>query len=134
MDAYKKMLVKIYEISGGKENFDVDFVDLTKREGYYSNIDSFLAHLKGESWITELRPNVVRITHWGVAEARKVGSVRPDADRAVERESKRLLNASRELGVVIEEYISDTSSERFASVEAKFVEMKGILGSLRDAR
>jgi hypothetical protein len=133
MDAYHKILVKIREVTGGKETVDVDMVELTRKEGYFPSLDEILGHLKTEGWVTESRPNTIRITHWGNAEAKKAGSVRPDAARTVERESKRLLNETREFAVVIEEFIADPSSKKFNAVKNKFTEMEALLGNIRDA-
>ncbi|MBX3299376.1 MAG: hypothetical protein KF736_07925 [Acidobacteria bacterium] len=133
MDAFHKMLVRLYEETGGKENIDVDFVDLTKKEGYYPSIDSIVSHLKSESWITESRPNIVRITHWGVAEARKVGTGRPDAARVVERESRRMLTETRETAVLIEEFAAAPSAERFTAVEEKVAELTRLTKAIREA-
>lgn len=134
MDAYHKILVKIFEVTGGKETVDVDFVDLLKKEGYFPSLDQILAHLKSESWITESRDNKVRITHWGVAEAKKVGSVRPDAARVVERDARRLLAETRDFGVIIEEFLADPSADRFKVLAKKFAEMEAIVASLRSSR
>lgn len=124
MDAFHKILVRIYEITGGRETVDVDLVDLTKKEGYFPSIDNIAEMLKSESWVTESRPNIVRITHWGVAEAKKAGSVRPDAARAVERDARKLHAESRDLGVMIEEFIADPTKDRFAAVIGKLGEMQ----------
>ena len=124
MDAFHQILVRIYEITGGRETVDVDLVDLTKKEGYFPSIDSIAEMLKSESWVTESRPNVVRITHWGVAEAKKAGSVRPDAARALERDARKLHSGSRDLGVMIEEFIADPNKDRFAAVTGKLGEMQ----------
>jgi len=131
MDAYHKILVGIFEVTGGKETVDVDLVDLAKKAGYFPSLDEIVAHLKAESWVTESRPNIVRLTHWGVAEAKRAGSVRPDAARAIERGSRRLLNESREFGVVIEEFMADPTPDRFKSVTGKFAEMESIVAELR---
>ena len=131
MDAYHKILVKVFEASGGKENVNVDLVDLIKKEGYLPSLDEIATHLKNESWVTESKPNIVRITHWGVAEARKAGIVRPDAAHSVERASKRLLAETKEFAVVIEEFIADPTSKRFTSVTQKFTEMETLVGSIR---
>jgi hypothetical protein len=125
MDAFHKILVRIYEITGGRESVDVDLVDLTKKEGYFPSIDSIAEMLKSESWVTESRPNIVRITHWGVAEAKRAGSVRPDAARAMERDARKLHADSRDLGVMIEEFIADPSKPRFAAVIGKLSDMQG---------
>lgn len=124
MDTFHKILVRIYEITGGRESVDVDLVDLTKKEGYFPSIDSIAEMLKSESWVTESRPNVVRITHWGIAEAKKAGSVRPDAARAVERDARKLHTGARDLGVMIEEFIADPSKTRFAAVVGMLAEMQ----------
>jgi len=71
MDAYHKMLVKIHEAAGGRETVDVDFVEIVKREGFFPSIDDISNYLRSESWVTESRPNVLRLTHWGIAEVKK---------------------------------------------------------------
>lgn len=134
MDAFHKLLLKMYEQTGGKETVDVDFVDLTKREGYFPSIDSIVGHLVKEGWATESRPNVLRLTHWGVAEAKKAGTVRPDAARAVERESQRLLTETRNLAVLIEEFIADPTDSRFKAVEQKVASLGPAVAEIAAAR
>ena len=133
MDAYQKILVHIYDMTGGKETVDVDLIDLLKREGYFPSLDEIREQLKSESWVTESRPNVVRITHWGVAAARKVGSARPDAVRMLEKEAKYMVSESRDLAVVIEEFIADTSADRFRLIENKLAQIKQRLEAIRGA-
>ena len=133
MDAYHKMLSKVYEASGGRETVDIDFVEIAKREGYFPSIDDIVSHMKAESWVTESRPNIVRMTHWGVAEAKKNGGERPDAARAIERDTNRLIAASRDLGVLAEEFGAEPKSDRLKPVEAKFAEMAEFIKSIRSA-
>ena len=130
MDAYHKILVKIYEVTGGKESVDVDLTELCKKEGYLPSRDEICEMLKTESWVTESRPFVVKITHWGVAEAKKAGSVRPDAARALERQSKRLLAETRDFAVIIEEFIAEPVQARRTSLEKKFDEIREIYSGL----
>ncbi len=130
MDTYHKVLARIYDETGGKELVDVDLVDLLKREGYFPSLDEICNHLKAESWVTESRPNILRITHWGVAEAKKAGSVRPDAVRALERDSKRLLAETKEFGVIIEEFLAAPSPEKKKELRTKFEEMERLVSSL----
>ncbi len=133
MDTFHKMLVKVFEAAGGREIVDVDFVEIAKREGYFPSIDDIVSHMKSESWVTESRTNIVRLTHWGIAEAKKAGTERPDAARNLERESNRLLAATRELGVVIEEFIADPKSVGIKPIEKKFAEVNEILAAVRGA-
>ncbi len=130
MDAYHKILSRIFEISGGKDSVDVDLVDLTKKEGYYPSIDDIAARLKGESWVTESRANVVGMTHWGVAEAKKSGTAGPDAARAMERDSRELLSETRELSVVIEEFMAEPTKERFGPVTEKLALMESLAAGI----
>ena len=131
MDTYHKMLGKVYEACGGRETVDVDFVEIAKREGYFPSIDDIVSHLKAESWVTESRANIVRMTHWGIAEAKKSGGERPDAARAIERDTNRLVSAARDLSVLAEEFGTDAKSERFKAVESKFGEMLELVRSIR---
>ncbi|MEP6945711.1 MAG: hypothetical protein ABJA02_07320 [Acidobacteriota bacterium] len=130
MDAYHKILVRIYEESGGKAEVDVDLTDVTKREGYFPSRDEICEMLKSESWVTETRPNIVQLTHWGIAEAKKAGSVRPDAARALERESKKLLAETRDFAVIIEEFIADPDDTRRKALVKKFSEIREIFDTL----
>ena len=130
MDTYHKVLARIFEQTRGDELVDVDLIDLVKKEGYFPSLDEICNHLKAESWVTESRANVVRITHWGVAEAKKAGSVRPDAARALERDTRRLLAETREFGVVIEEFLADPSSEKREGVRKKFAEIESVVSRL----
>jgi len=133
MDTYHKMLLKVFEASKGRESVDIDFTEIAKREGYFPSIDDIVSHMKSESWVTESRTNVVRITHWGIAEAKKAGSERPDSARNLERESNRLLNTTRDLGVVIEEFIAEPGAGRFAAVDKKFAELNEAFAAVRNA-
>jgi hypothetical protein len=133
MDAYHKILALIYELTGGKDSVDVDFVELLKKEGYFPSIDDIREMLTSEGWITESRQNMVRITHWGVAEARKAGTaVRPDADRALERESQKLLGEARALAVVIEEFIADPGDSKRKALAKKFGELQTVYSRLNE--
>ena len=35
MDVYHKILVKLYEVTGGRDSKKVDFAELLKKEGFY---------------------------------------------------------------------------------------------------
>lgn len=125
------MLAKFYEASGGREGVDVDFVELTKREGYYPSINDIVSHLKGEGWATEGRQNVLRLTHWGIAEYKRSASARPDAARVVERESKRLLNEVRSLAVRVEEFIAEPSAKGHAELAKSIDGLSSILAEIK---
>lgn len=117
MNVYHKVLTKIYEVSGGKESVDVDLVDLLKKEGFYSNIDNISKQLEDEGWIAEAgRRYTVRITHWGNMEARRVLAAAPDKANQLQKESARLLNAGRELVLMLEEFEGKPDTGKLANI------------------
>jgi hypothetical protein len=133
MDAYHKVLIKLYEVTKGKETEDVDFAELLKREGFFPSIDSITKHLSGESWITEQsRENIVRITHWGVMEAKRAQANTPGSADAAARYANRLLSETREFIIVLEEYITRTTEENFTRANKKFGELAEAFTKLKD--
>ncbi|KXK04798.1 MAG: hypothetical protein UZ17_ACD001000801 [Acidobacteria bacterium OLB17] len=89
--------------------------------------------MKKEGWVTESRTNILRITHWGVAEAKKVAANGPDSKRQAEREARRLLSETREFIVLIEEYLADPSDEHLDGVSTKFSNISKALEALKKA-
>jgi len=132
MDVYHKILTKIYEVTGGKDSVEVDLNDLLKQEGFYSNIDNISQHLATESWVAETpRPRVVKITHWGAAEARRVMTNTPDTKREVTKDANRLLADSRELIIMLEEFASNPNGAKFKTIEKRFEDLQALLGRIR---
>ena len=133
MDVYHKILTRIYEITGGKDTVEVDLNDLLKQEGFYSNIDGISLHLTTESWVAETpRPRVVKLTHWGVAEAKRVLSNTPDTVREITKDANRLLADSRELIIMLEEFAVSPSSTNFKTIEKRFADLSTIFGRIRE--
>jgi len=132
MDVFQKVLLKVYELTGGKDTVDVDFAELLKREGFYPSIASILEHLSSQSWITVTsRKNIVRITHWGVAEAKKITSVPTGSSQTVAKEANRLLSETRELVRLIEDFASDRSKENFVKLENKVTEINSAIAEIK---
>lgn len=124
MNVFHKVLVKIFELTGGKDSVEVDLVELLKKEGFFPSIDSISRQLQDESWITEAgRKNIVKITHWGVAEAKRVMVNAPDKVNEVEKNSTRLLNEARELIIMLEEFGAKPDSKKFERIEKRISEL-----------
>lgn len=124
MNVFHKVLVKIFELTGGKDNVEVDLADLLKKEGFFPSIDSISAQLLGESWITDgSRKYACKITHWGVAEAKRVMSNAPDKASEIEKESKRLLTEARGLITMLEEFGGKPDSKKFDGIEKRISEL-----------
>lgn len=124
MNVFHKVLVKIFELTGGKDNVEVDLADLLKKEGFFPSIDGISAQLLGESWITDgSRKYTCKITHWGVAEAKRVMSNAPDQGNAIEKESTRLLTETRDLITMLEEFAGKPDSKKFDRIEKRISEL-----------
>jgi len=124
MNVFHKVLVKIFELTGGKDNVEVDLADLLKKEGFFPSIDGISAQLLGESWITDgSRKYTCKITHWGVAEAKRVLSNAPDKGSAMEKESTRLLTEARGLITMIEDFAGKPDTKKFDAIEKRIGEL-----------
>ena len=134
MDVYQRILLKVYEISGGKDTADVDFADLVKKEGFYSNLPGILDQLISQSWITETsRKNIVRLTHWGVQEAKKLQTSSPEAAKyaRTKKETNHLIIEVREFARMLEDFSAEQSKDNFAKVESKFFEINQAIANIK---
>jgi hypothetical protein len=133
MDVFHKVLTRIYELTGGRETQDVDFVELLKAEGFYPSRDSIKNHLNTEGWITDSgRPDCVRITHWGMAEAKKA-LANPDASEGgLDRHTTRLLSAARDFSIEVGEFVAKPSAKTMKPVEDRISEMNHLLSKIKD--
>ncbi|HQU84875.1 MAG TPA: hypothetical protein PKY59_17180 [Pyrinomonadaceae bacterium] len=132
MDVFQKVLLKIYELTGGKDTIDVDLAELLKKEGFYPSLPSILEQLSSQSWITvTARKNIVRITHWGVAEAKKVSASPSAAVSSIAKDANRLLSESRELVRILEDFVQERSAENFSKVENKAVEVNEVIAVIK---
>ena len=133
MDVYHKILTRIYEITGGKDTVEVDLNDLLKQEGFYSNIENISQHLTTESWVAETpRPRVVKITHWGTAEAKRVLTNTPDRQHEASRTANRLLGESRELIIMLEEFASSPNREKIKPIEKKLNDLESLVEQIKE--
>ena len=132
MDAFHKVLVRIYEITGGRESQDVDFVELLKAEGFYPSLESIKSHMSTESWITDSpRPNNVRITHWGIAEAKKTLTDPQAAEAGIDRTTTRLGLVARDFSIVVEEFISKPSKKSLQPVQDRLSELESLVSKIK---
>lgn len=128
MDVYQKILVKIYESTGGKETVDVDMAELLKREGFFPSIDSIMQQLMDESWIADTKTkNVVRITHWGAAEAKRVAADLPDRKQLVEKDAAKLLSESREFVIMLEEFAAAPDTNKLSTIEKRHADLTPLI-------
>ena len=136
MNVFQKVLLKVFEISGGKDNVEVDFADLLKKEGFYSNIEGISGQLQDEGWITEAgRKHVIKITHWGSMEAKRIlGGAGAASGGGLEKDTKILVNESKQLVNLFEEFASNTDSKKLDAIDKSLLglveKVKAIRGRL----
>lgn len=132
MDVYQKILLKVYEITGGKDTIDVDLADLVKKEGFYPSLPSISAQLISQSWVTETsRKNVVRLTHWGTREAKKIQTSSPENAQNSKKEINRLLSEAREFVSLLQDFSLDQTNESFSKVENKIFEINAAIANIK---
>ena len=132
MDVFHKVLARIYEISGGRETQEVDFIELLKKEGFYANRDNIKDQMSTEGWITDAaRPGYVRITHWGMAEAKKSSKGGDKQDNGVAQQVEKLRTAVQKLTLSIDELGKNTNAKSLKAVEQNLTETTGIVSEIK---
>lgn len=137
MDVYHKVLAKLYEETGGRDSQAVDFKELVKTEGFLGNYEDVLQMLSGQGWIAETtKPNYVKITHWGVKEARKSSSGASSETtelQEIKKNVNRLIADTKDFLILLGELSEDASKDNFRQVEKKFGELNEAIGKLKES-
>jgi len=134
MDVYHKVLSKLYQVTDGKDSHAVDLKDLVKSLGFLGSYDDILQQLSGQGWVAETpKLNYVRITHWGVNEIKDAVSDQPDNTLVIKKEANRLAAETKLFLIMLEEFASDVSKEKFAEVEKKLNDLTTAIGKLKSS-
>ena len=132
MDVYHKVLLKLYEVTGGKDSVTTDLKDLVKNQGFLGNYNDILQMLSGQGWIAETpKLNFVKITHWGVKEVKKSGGAQPDKSQIIKKEAARIAWETQQVLIMLDEFSSSTSEESFRQLEKKISEINAAIGKLK---
>lgn len=127
MDIYQQVIVKLYETSGGKETLAIDLKDLVKKLGLYGHYARIFDRLSQEGWVAEDRKaDFVRITHWGIAEAKK-NQVSAEGNNQSENHSvnaEHCANLAKEFIVLVENFGRNSSEENWQKAQAKFEDIE----------
>ncbi len=119
-------------MTGGKDTETVDLKELVKKEGFLGSYPQILEHLNRQSWITETaRPGAVRITHWGVKEAKDSQPSGAGEGQSNRKEVNRLISETRELIKYFEELANEASKENIAKAEKKLSEINSAIQKLK---
>lgn len=134
MDVYHKVLLNLYNVTGGKDSLSIDLKELVKNQGFLGNYGDIFQMLSGQGWIAETpKANYVKITHWGVKEIKKTSNDQPFAAHAAKKEATQLVSDVKLLLIMLEEFASNTSVENLAQVEKKLSEINAAIGNLKSS-
>lgn len=135
MDVYQKVLVKLYEVTGGKDSQTVDLKELVKGLGFLGNYPDIFKQLSRQGWIAETRrPDVVSITHWGIKEAKKAGvssGGESESLKIISRETERLKSDTKQFSIMLDEFSADKTKESFQSLENVFGQLADAVGKIK---
>jgi hypothetical protein len=134
MDVYHRVLVKLYEVTGGKPE-TVDLKELVKKEGFLGSYPQIFEHLSRQSWIIETpRVDSVKISHWGIKEAQNAqSSGGADDSLTVKKEVNRTISETRELIKILEDLANDVSKDNIAKAEKKLGEINSAIQKLKSS-
>ncbi len=132
LDLYHKVLAKLYEVTEGKDSKIVDLKDLVKNQGFLGSYQDIFQFLSVQSWIMETaKADYVKITHWGVKEAKKSQSLAAPNTLHLTRESSNLIAQTKELLTTVEEFAAETSVKNFSQMERKIESLKSSVAALK---
>src|SRR5688500_935601 len=135
MDVYQNVLVKLYEVTGGKDSQTVDLKELVKGLGFLGNYPDIFKQLSRQGWIAETRrSDVVSITHWGIKEAKKAGvssGGESESLKIISRETERLKSDTKQFSIMLDEFSADKSKESFQSLENVFGQLADAVGKIK---
>jgi hypothetical protein len=136
MDVYHRVLVKLYETTGGKDTETVDLKELVKKEGFLGAYPDIFQHMNRQSWISETaRRDAVKITHWGVKEAKKSQTSETseaDGGQSVKKDINRTISETRELIRFLEDLANEFSEENITKTEKKLNEINLAIQKLKE--
>lgn len=133
MDAYQKVLLKLYEITGGKDTKKVDFRGLIKELGYTASYVDIFERMSRESWIVEdSQADMVKLTHWGVAEAKKKLLPKDEINKVLSENAKTCASLAKEFSSLMEGFSKDVSAENLTLAHNKYEELNSVFKKIRE--
>lgn len=132
MDVYHRVLVKLFEETGGSDSKAVDFADLVKRMKFHANYINIFKELSVQGWIVETgKVDWVRLTHWGIEEAKKSQTSGAVGNQEAKKDFTKLLSEARELVGMIESLPSDANKDNLAIIEKKNSQINEIIAGIK---
>lgn len=133
MDAYHQVLARLYEVTDGKDTKSVDFKELVRSLGFHGNYPDIFERLSRDGWIAEdKKADFVRITHWGVLEAKKSPAPLFDqSERNLTADAGKALVEVKELSLLMEIFTRNTSRDNLTAVEKKIEGLMTLINQIK---
>jgi len=132
MDVYHKILSRIYKETGGKPTEYVDLREIVKDEGFTPSYSDIHKQLNRAGWISDTGSGSnVKITHWGIKEAKKSDSGGGSNAAEVAKSARRVLEAVKELHIMAEELVGEPAEGKIKQVEKRLAEVGKTLEDLK---
>ncbi len=131
MDVYRKVLVKLYKETNGNTSETVNLLDLIKKAGFLPSYKEIVKELAYRSWIYEEKHDKVKLTHWGVDEAKKWLSGNSSSDQDLKKNVNRLSAETSEFTVEVEKFAADISLEKLGAIEKKFNKINKLIEEIK---
>jgi hypothetical protein len=135
MDVYQKVLVKLHEVTGGKDTQTVDFKELVKGLGFLGSYPDIFKQMSRAGFIAESRrPDTVSITHWGIKEAKKIGTGSgdiSDSEKIVSKETERLQGDLKQFVIMFDEFAKNKSKASFENADKIFTQLADAVGKIK---
>lgn len=133
MDAYQRVLLKLYEVTGGKDTKKVDFRGLIKELGYTSSYVDIFERMTREGWIVEdSQADMVRLTHWGAAEAKKKLLPKDEINKVLSDNAKKCASLAKDFSSLMEGFSKEISAENLTLALNKYEELNALFKKIRE--
>ena len=137
MNAYHEVLVKLLEVTEGKDSKSVDLKDLVKKLGLHGNYTSIYERLNEEGWVSEDRKtDFMRMTHWGIAEARKAASTQGGVvEKPTSQTATKCAATAKEFATLLDSFANNATKDNLEKLENKFSDLETAFNLIKkDAR
>lgn len=135
MDLYHKVLLKIYEATGGRDSLTVNLKEIVKDEGFFGSYKDIFQQLSRQGWIAETRrADEVKLTHWGIKEIKNSTSGEQpasDNERVKQKDAAKFFSEAKSLSIIAEELKSDTTENNIEKAEKKLEILSEILSKIK---
>ncbi len=132
MNVYQKVLVRLFEEAGGRDSKAIYLKDVLKDMGFFPSYSDILSQMNHDGWVTETsRTGEVKLTHWGIREAKNLSKGGTDNTREIGRVAGKLKSESKLFGVMIEELVEDVTPDNFQAAEKKLASVSKALEGLK---